>query len=327
MKKRKVIPIVFLLVITSIAGCGSSASNKTKIDENSIVVEDAGEFVTQEFEFYSDDEHLILYNFPKSYEKDGTDYAIDEDDISYEMLGSRDTVQIAVDTNVEELEEIPDSYTYEGASGKEYELENEQVYVKEQGIVAIPVTEEVFYEDQITKPSVPGKKMITYYDRKSNEDKEIEGFLTSFEETVPGHWSSNLEVSGTFMAPAENCNVYELTGVPNVAVSRSADSPAWPGYESQILKSMGLDDKYFRITSASWNGEQYDQDGYVMRNALFKGDMFVSTYKATYETEREAEGYSTKVFYRADADAVNADAGDITTVYRIKAVVKYRLMK
>lgn len=327
MLRRRLMTILSLLLLASLAGCGNEEPDEAVSNEPQIIVEESDSYVTQEFEFYSDDEHLILYNFPESYEKDGASYAIAEDEVSYETLGSKNTVQMAVDTNVEELEEIPESYTYEGASGKKYNLENEQVYVKEQGIVTIPVVEEVFYENQVGKPDVPESKIITYYDKEAEEDKEVQGILTSFEETVAGHWSNTLEIEGTFMAPVQNCNVYELAGVPNVTVACTADSPAWTGYESQILTSMNLDSKYFKVTGASWNGEQYIQDGYVMRNALFTGDMFVTTYKATYETERQAEGYATKVFYRADADDVDADEEDITTVYRIKAIVKYKLVE
>lgn len=284
-------------------------------------------YVTQEFEFYSDDEHLILYNFPELYEINGQNYIISEDDMDYETIGTRDTVEIMVEMNVEELEEIPDSYSYRSASGKSYDLVKEQVYVKEQGLIMIPVIEEVVYEDQVGKPTIPSKKTITYYDKQAREDKTIDGFLTSFTETTAGHWEDILKIEGTFMAPNESCNEYALSGVPNVTVSCAAEIPIWLGYEDDILTSMGLSSDYFRITGAIWNGEQYLQEGYVMRNALFLGDMFVATYKAIYETEHEAEGYATKVFYRADADDVDAKEEDITVLYHIKAIVKYKLME
>ena len=339
MNRRIITVFLSFSVLISLVGCGSSdlteetvvqvreteTESETEIETETETEEDS--FVTQEFEFYSDNEHLILYNFPESYKIGGKDYAISEEDVDYETLGTRDTVQMMVEMNVEELEEIPDSYSYKSTSGKTYDLENEQVYVAEKGLVKIPVIEEIFYEDQVGKPTIPSKKSITYYDKKSGEDKKIEGLLTSFTESTAGHWEDILEIEGTFMAPSESCNVYELSGAPNVTVSRAAATPVWPGYEQHILTSMGLSRDYFRITGAAWNGEQYLQDGYVMRNALFLGDMFVATYKATYEAEREAQGYATKVFYRADAEDVDAKEEDITTVYHIKAIVKYKLME
>ena len=321
MKKRILLSVLSLSLVLSMLGCGGKKTEP--------VVEETAkeEIVTQEFEFYSDDEYLILYNFPENYEVDGKNYAITTEEVDYETLGTRDTVQTIVEMNVEELEELPDSYTYEAPSGKEYELKNEQVYIQEKGLVKIPVIEEVFYKDVIGKPDVPSKKTITYFDKAAGADKEIEGLLTSYKESEAGHWENLLEIEGTFMAPSADCNEYELGGAPNVKVSRSAPTPVWGGYESQVLSSLGLDSKYYRVTGAFWSGNQYLQDGWIMRNALFTGDMFVATYKATYEAEREAQGYSTKVFYRVDADAVDAAEEDITTVYHIKAVVKYKLVR
>lgn len=337
MSKKAVMLMLSLSLLVSASGCGSSNLAEESVievkeaeTESQTQAESESEeesYVTQEFEFYSDDEHLILYNFPESYEIGGKNYAISEDDVDYETLGTRDTVQMMVEMNVEELEEIPDSYSYKSKSGKTYDLANEQIYVKEQGMVTIPVIEEVTYEDQVGKPTIPSKKTITYYDKQAGEDKRIEGLLTSFKESTAGHWEDILEIEGTFMAPNESCHEYELSGVPNVTVSRAAETPVWAGYETDILTSMGLSSDYFRITGAAWNGDQYLQDGYVMRNALFLGDMFVATYKATYEAEREAQGYATKVFYRADAEDVDAKEEDITVLYHIKAIVKYKLME
>ena len=324
--KRLIIKIGLLVLIScgGILGCGRDTKNDADID---VTVEETGSFITQEFEFYSDDEHLIYYNFPESYEVDGKKYALSAEKPSLETLGTRDTLQTIVEMNVEDLTEIPDSYPFETKSGKTYDLKNEQVYVKMQGLVDIPVVEEVYFEDQIGKPDVPSKKMIKYYDKEAGEDKEIEGLLTSYIESKAGHWADILEIEGTFMAPSESCHVYELGGAPNVKVARNAAAPTWPGYETQVLSSLGLDSNFFRVNNAAWSGGQYTQDGWICRNALFTGDMFVATYKATYEATRKANGYATNVYYRMDAEGLDVDSEDITTVYHIKAIVKYKLMQ
>ena len=321
MKYKNLSKVLILSMALLTIGCGKGSEAPADIE---VSKED---ILTQEFEFYSDDEYLILYNFPESIDKNGQKYAITKEEVALETLGTRDTVQTVVELNVEDLEEVPDSFKFTAPSGTEYELQNEQVYVKEEGLVKIPVIEEVFYKDELGKPDVPSKKTITYYDKKAGADKEIDGLLTSLVESEAGHWEDLLEIEGTFMAPNESCHEYELAGTPNVKVSRSAATPVWPGFESQVLSSLGVDSRYFRVTGASWSGAQYLQDGWIMRNALFTGDIFVSTYKATYEAEREALGYSTKVFYRVDADLVDAKEEDITTVYKIKAVVKYKLVQ
>lgn len=329
MKKKQMIMLLLAaaMVAPSLSGCGKKEEPLPEVEEAAEAAEpEEVSTVTQEFEFYSDDEHIILYNFPETYEEDGVTYTV-TDDVELETLGTRDVVQMAVDMNVEELEEIPETYEYESKSGRNYELENEQVYVKEQGVVAIPVVEEIYYEDQIGPPSIPERKTITYYDRTTDEDKEVEARLTNFVESTPGHWANTLNINGVFTAPAYGVDVYELAGTNNVTVPQTAEAPVWDTYQRDVLSTLGLSSKYFCIKSAAWDGGQYEQDGYVCRNAIFSGDAYVATYKATYETEREAEGYSTKVYYRVDAEDVDADDEDITTVYRIKAVIKYQLIE
>lgn len=332
MRRKQVICLLlaFICLPAGLAGCGKDAA---EVNEELVLEEDAKEAagdeadsVYQEFEFYSDDESLILYNFPEEYTLAGKTYALSPD-IEYETLDTRSVVQAEVDMAVEDLDEIPESYEYESESGKTYELANEQVYVKTKGLVQIPVTEEVHYEKQYGKPSPASTKTITYYDEKEGIDKEIEGTLIGFEETTPGRWESVLHVDGTFMAPASTVDTYELAGAENVVVARNAQTPVWDGYESDILASLGLSSQYFRVTGASWNGEAYEDAGYIYRNAVFSGDAFVSDYTATYEGMREAEGYDTTVFYRMDADQVEAEEEDITTVFHIKAVVRYALVE
>ena len=74
--------------------------------------------------------------------------------------------------------------------------------------------------------------------------------------------------------------------------------------------SMIVENGYMKCFSISPNNDPY----------------MYSPAGATYEAEREAEGYGTKVFYRVDAEDVDAPAEDITTVYHIKAVVTYKLL-
>jgi hypothetical protein len=314
------------MAMTALSGCRQKREEPVILPQIDEEEEKESESITQEFDFYSDDEHIFYYNFPDSYLLNGQTYNVSTD-IDYETVGTRDVVQMAMDMNVEELEDIPETYEYESESGTTYELANEQVYIKEQGTVSIPVEEEVYYENQVGKPSVPTKKTITYYDRTTEEDREVEATLTDFIETAAGHWMEGMNVNGLFEAPGYGVDVYELAGSDNITVPQSAETPIWDGYENDVLKSLGLDSKYYRVTSTAWSGDAYEQDGYIMRDAIFYGDAFVSSYKATYSTEREAEGYATKVFYRVDAEDVDANEEDITTVYHIKAVVKYSLVE
>lgn len=161
-------------------------------------------------------------------------------------------------------------------------------------------------------------KTITYYNKATGRDEEIEGILKDYYESTPGHWSDTLVIDGVFSAPSTNCTTYTLAGTDNVVVAQSAETPVWETYQTDILTSLNLSSDYFRINAAAWNGGQYSQDGYVMRNAQFTGDIYVASYTAVYEGIGESLGYKTKTFYRADADAVDADEEDITNVIKSK---------
>lgn len=184
MKKKRALAILLAvsLLPSTLAGCGKKEEPAAVEEETQEEAEE--ESVYQEFDFYSDDESLIMYNFPEEYSISGKTYKLMED-VDYETLGTRDVVQMKVDMAVEDMDEIPETYEYESKSGKTYELANEQVYVKTKGIVQIPVTEEVHYDKQYGRPSPAATKMITYYDKDAGEDKEIEGTLKDFQETTP----------------------------------------------------------------------------------------------------------------------------------------------
>lgn len=327
--KNRFLATLFVLSLTaaSLMGCGSkkeeAVAEEPSTEENVIQAAE----IEREFEFYSDDEEIIYFNFDEEVEEDGKKYGLTQD-IELETLGTRDVIQQVVDLDVEKLEDVEETLDYEGANGKKYTLKNEQIYVREKGLVKIPIYETVTYEDQVGKPSIPGTRTIVWYNEATGEDESFEGILQDSYESTPGHWEAALCVDGLFNAPSDASNEYQLAGTNNVSVSRYAATPEWEGYQNDILKSLHLSSKYYRINSAEWNGDQYYQDGRVYRAARFLGDKYVSTYKAEYEGEREVEGYMTKVFYRTDVDGLEEfDQEDVSTVFKIKAVVTYRLVE
>ncbi len=332
MKRKSCILLLLFALSAALMGCAQKKKDtaveaESEADKEVSAAEDGPEEeVTQEFEFYLDDLSAVYYNFPLTVEVDGHTYELTED-IAYEEIGTRDVVEQVLDLEVTELAGIEEEIEYEAESGMVYTLKQEQVYVAEEGIISIPVTDTVVYENQYGKPSISTTKTITYYDEVLSSDTEIEGTLTDFYESEPGHWEDILEVEGVFCAPSYQVDTYTLSGTDNIVVSQQAESPVWDGYESMILTSLGLTSDYARITSAAWDGDQYTQDGYVMRDAIYRGDVVVTDYTAVYEGTGEAYGYSTKVFYRADAEELGADAADTTTVLQVKAIVRYLLVE
>ena len=328
-KKYLSLLLISAVLAASLTGCGQKAAESDPGAEEATVDESEAQAaeIEQEFEFYSDKEDEMYYNLPDVVEQDGKSYELTTD-ISLETLGTRKVVQKVVESDVEDLAELPERMEYETDIGNTYTLTNEQVYVKEKdATISIPVTDTVVYEDQYGRPSIPGTKTITYFNKVTGQDEEIQGTLQEFYESTPGHWENSLHVDGVFQAPSTNVSEFTLAGTDNVTVPQSAATPEWATYQTDVLKSLGLSSKYFRINAAAWNGDAYTQDGYIMRNAVFEGDAYVSAYTAVYQGNGASIGYKTKVFYRADAEAVDAPDEDTTTVFKIKAVVRYKLME
>lgn len=342
---RKHIISLFLslaLLTTSLTGCGkrignefdAAGSDSSSVEEgNKIISEenteasDSGD-ISQEFEYYTDDKNILYYNLPETVLINGKTYQVTQD-ISYEDLEEKKVVQKAVDVDVEELGDIPETTEYIGKDGRKYTLRNDQVYIVEENVpITVPVVETVTYADQITKPSVSNSKTITYYNKVTEKDDQTTGQLEAFYESAPFRWKDILKIDGVFQAPSANCDTYMLQGMPNVVVSQSAETPAWGTYQTDVLQSLELAPDHFRVNSAVWNGAQYTQDGNVMRNALFTGDIYVADYTARYVGEGQALGYRTKIFYRVNAeDLTDVAPEDITTIYKIKAIVRYRLVE
>lgn len=182
----------------------------------------------------------MYYNLPDVVEQDGKSYELTTD-ISLETLGTRKVVQKVVESDVEDLAELPETMEYKTDSGNTYTLTNEQVYVKEKdATISIPVTDTVVYEDQYGRPSIPGTKTITYFNKVTGQDEEIQGTLQEFYESTPGHWENSLHVDGVFQAPSTNVSEFTLAGTDNVTGTAKCGN-AGMGYLSDgCIKIFGI---------------------------------------------------------------------------------------
>lgn len=153
MKRKSCILLLLFALSAALMGCAQKKKDTVAEAENesdmevSVTEDGPEEEVTQEFEFYLDDLSAVYYNFPLTVEVDGHTYELTED-IAYEEIGTRDVVEQVLDLEVTELAGIEEEIEYEAESGAVYTLKQEQVYVAEEGIISIPVTDTVVYENQ-----------------------------------------------------------------------------------------------------------------------------------------------------------------------------------
>lgn len=340
-KKRILASLISISILaTSLMGCGQRTSSEDN-DENKATTNSQTESVDttktseeesieQEFEYYTDNKNIIYCEIPESVILDGKTYEVTEE-ISYKELEQKQYVQKVVDLEIEDLTQIPGTDIYIGKDGKKYVLKYDQVYVeKENAVIKVKVTDTLTYADKISQPSFPNTRTIKYFNKATNQDDTCEGTLVKSYISKPFQWKNTLKIDGVFQAPSADCGLFELAGLPDIIVPQNAETPAWGSYQQDIIKNLALDPNHFRITAASWNGGQYTDStiNKVCRKALFTGDMYVANFSAEYEGMGESLGYKTKVFYRVSLEELGEDVAleDITTVYKIKAIVKYRLV-
>lgn len=280
-----------------------------------------------EYEYYTDDKDVQYVNIDDVIEVGDKTYTV-TDDITYEDVSEEKVVMQILDLDVEEYDDLDETTTYTASNGKKYKLQKSQIYTIEENVpITIPVTYTETFADQLVKPSVASTKSVKYFNRQTQMDETATCSLTSYYASVQPRWKA-MTIDGVFDAPEANCDTYTLQGVADVVVSQSAETPVWSTYQSDILTNLELDPTYFRITSAAWNGDQYTQDGKVMRNAYFYGDVYCGNYTAVYEGTGQSLGYKTKTLYMAPVTELeDVPEEDVTTIYKIKAIVKYKLVE
>lgn len=113
-----------------------------------------------------------------------------------------------------------------------------------------------------------------------------------------------------------DADVFVLNGIE---IPKDADLTAYADVFLQYLK---LDSDSYRVFSIDWDGEPYEKDGILMRNAVGKGSKFVRDIEATYSGEVKLPaivGKSWHCVYEEDIPANHR------TIYTMTATVTYQL--
>lgn len=329
------------LAATSVTGCGTLTGG-AGIEEGTIQdsipgaeenisgdLKETGEnrernYITMEYQFYSESEAPVTYEFPATVEQEGKTYRF-TGDAQYETLEVMKVVARTVDLEVKELEETEKTFMYTSEeTGRTYELYRDWVQVSGQAVINMKVTDTVTCSPQPDKPYIPGTKMITYYNEVTGQDERIEGTLVSSGKYGDTTWQDGYDFDGLFTAVSENTAEWTLEGIGDVVMDQNADIPVWDNYRSDIPAYFGLDTDKYRITGAVWDGEAYlDENNLRCRKAIYTGEALVSGYTATYEGVGQAYGYDVRVTYCVPAEEVDAPEEDISTICKMLATASY----
>lgn len=94
-------------------------------------------------------------------------------------------------------------------------------------------------------------------------------------------------------------DVLDLNGTEIPADAQLAD------YSSEFLKMLGLNQEYYRIDSIVWDKEPYEQNGELCRNAMGRGEKYVTDIDAVYSgtvTLPHQDGAAWKCQYTEELD-------------------------
>lgn len=181
----------------------------------------------------------------------------------------------------EELEENGKTY-YLKTISKEAVKSEERTVNKDATIVYTGIEDGVH---------VPSERKISFKDEDTKQEVNANLPLKS-EIVTKEYWSDDFEFPITISG--YNANAYMLG---DKEIPADADLI---NYASDFLKILSLNPDKYEITSITWDGGQYEEEGLIKRKAIGKGKKLVQDISAVYNGEvtlPETEGYIWKCEY------------------------------
>lgn len=100
-------------------------------------------------------------------------------------------------------------------------------------------------------------------------------------------------------------------------IPNNPSSPAFEGYESAILKALGLNPNSYKINSGKWTSDYKEENGNTVRYAEFSGIRKSKDWTAYYEEELTENSPNLEVY------TATCKYGSKETVYTVTAKVSY----
>ncbi len=126
------------------------------------------------------------------------------------------------------------------------------------------------------KQNPPETTVVTLYDDRTESEYKRELMYLDMKETEV-LWEKTFAFPITISG--YDADHFQLG---NVLVSKDEELIL---YADQILESMGLSEDHYRINAIMWNGEPYEREGEVFREALAEGEKQIRRVEVTYGGE------------------------------------------
>lgn len=141
------------------------------------------------------------------------------------------------------------------------------------------VTKNVNYTAVPINYSIPDTFKTEYTDKKSNDTVTANLKLVTTEKSNP-YWIKADNLEGT--VTGYDALYYSLNN-SDVQIPKNVKQPSYTGYESAILKSLGLNERDYKIVGSSWSGNAYyNSEGILCRNCIYEAQTKVCDVNAIY---------------------------------------------
>lgn len=160
---------------------------------------------------------------------------------------------------------------------------------------------------------IPDQKTMEIEDLDTNQ--MIQATLKLKEKTViREYWRDDFEFPVTITG--YDADVFILNGVE---IPKEADLT---DYSDSFLRYLKLDRNAYRVSKIEWDGEPYEKNGLLMRNAIGKGSKFVKDIEAAYAGEVSLPAIVGKSWYCIYEEDIPENH---QTIYTMTATVAYQL--
>ena len=272
--------------------------------------------ITREYH-YSSQEQADANPLPETVEDNGNIYVLDPESVSYEQKELNTRYEETVDFSDLETKEVPDTYTVK-LGEESCDMPLVDVSYTENTVEPVQMTVE--YKGEDSEPDAPDKKTFTLED-----GTEAEGTLKGIEKKDDDTWV-DFTIDGTVVIP-EGATLYMYM---NKIHAYDPATPLWPGYQADLLSSLNLSSKRYKINTGKWSGSPVARaEGGFTRNVTFYGKKNTgASYVATYEVTPAKTTYTAKATYGVSLLDVGIDESfGNTSELTICAIAHYILQE
>lgn len=241
-------------------------------------------------------------------------------DVSYEVISKKPKKEKIVVTRTVTTDLIKDTYTPKetiSEDGVTYTLVGmEEREVITQTPYTQNVTGQITYNSVVSQQQVPKTYDVKVKDNFTNETVTVTCTFDNIIEGSPVWKDSSIDI----VYESYDSDFFVLS---NALIPKNENQPPLAGYEDVLLQSVGMSPETTKITGLQWNGEAYEENGVMYRNAIATVKIFTPSYIAKYTGKIVHEQEKGKI-YVVHYEGNYEQESDSEFDYEIKATAMYQ---